>query len=105
MWDYLSKPSSKKPQGELDQDPWTSPRHSPLEELPLPPEHLRRLWQSRGEGAKRRAERGDGETMKVLDFYDLVRQHKEDLRNEDDLWALARCRHEADDRRLMQFLL
>ena len=43
--------------------------------------------------------------MKVLDFYDLVRQHKEDLRNEDDLWALARCRHEADDRRLMQFLL
>lgn len=105
MWNYLSVATTKKPQEELDQDPWTSPDHPPLEELPLPPAHLQRAWAQRGEGAKQRSSEGDPKSMQVLDFYDLVRENKENIHDEDDLWNLARSRQDSGDRKLMQFLL
>ena len=52
MYNYISKPSVKKPHGELDREPWTSPDHPPLAQLPLPPEHLQRAWRGRSVGAQ-----------------------------------------------------
>ena len=43
--------------------------------------------------------------MKVLEFYDFCREHKQEIHVEDDIWALARARQETGDRKLMQFLL
>jgi len=107
MWNYISVATAKKPQEEIDDAAWTSPNHPPLEELPLPPEHLQRAWRNRQRQARQLGEEleSERESMKVLDFYDFVREHKENIRGEDDLWALARQREDNGDRRLMQFLL
>jgi hypothetical protein len=102
MWNYISDASTKKPQAELDRDPWTSPNHPPLEELPLPEAHLQRLW-AIGQGAA--PGRAKPKSMKVLEFYDVMREHSEEVRTEEDLWALARTRQDTGDRKLMEFLL
>ena len=85
MYNYISKPSVKKPHGELDREPWTSPDHPPLAQLPLPPEHLQRAWSARGVGARRRSEAPGDESMTVLGFYDLMREHRENIRVGDDV--------------------
>ena len=51
MHNYISEPTVKKPQGELDTDAFTSPGHPALEDLPLPPPHLQRAWQQRAQQA------------------------------------------------------
>ena len=89
MYDYLSVATSKKPVSELDSTAWTSPAHPPLSELPLPPEHLQPAWSVRGVGARRRSEAPGDESMTVLGFYDLMREHRENIRFEDDVWAVA----------------
>ena len=43
--------------------------------------------------------------MKVLEFYDVCREHKAEIDSESDLWALARRSQDNGDRRLMQFLV
>ena len=105
MYDYLSVPTSKKPASELDSAAWTSPTHPPVSELPMPPEHLQRAWSARSGSARRRSEAPGDESMTVLGFYDLMREHRETMRFEDDVWALARIQQDAGDRRLMKFIL
>ena len=102
MWNYLSEPTTKKPQTEIDGAAWVSPGHPPLDQLPLPPEHLQRAWQQRGQQSGSAA---SDKGMQVLEFYDVVRQSKDNIRDEDDLWAMARERQDAGDRKLMRFLL
>jgi len=66
---------------------------------------LQRAWHARGEAARQRLNDTGGEPLKVLDFFDMMRQHKENIKVEEDVWALARTQEGAGDRRLLQFLL
>jgi len=83
MWDYLSVPTTKKPQTELDAAAWTSPGHPALAELPYPPEHLQRAWQQRAQQARQPA--GEKKSMQVLEFYEVVKQNRQRIHEEDDL--------------------
>ena len=105
MWDYVSTPTTKKPAEELDTAAWTSPNHPAPEDLPMPDVGLQQAWAARGQGGPKRARGGEGEALKVLDFYDVLRENRETVKDEEDLWNLARAKQEAGDRRLMQFLL
>ena len=100
MYNYISEPTIKKPQGELDNDAWTSPGHPALEDLPLPPPHLQRAWQQRAQQA---APQETDKGMSVLEFYDVVRSNRATLQDEDDLWAMVRARQDANDRKFIQF--
>ena len=71
----------------------------------MPRAELSRAWAARGQGGPKRARGGEGEALKVLDFYDVLRENRETVKDEEDLWNLARAKQEAGDRRLMQFLL
>lgn len=102
MFDYISTPSAKKPQGEIDADAWTSPGHPPAEELPRPDPKLTAMWAARARGKQAGTK---DESMKILDFYDLVRGEAADARSEDALWKLATEKQDSGDRRLMQFML
>ena len=76
MYNYISEAMAKKPESELDEELWNSPNHPLLEQLPLPPQALQGMWQTRGDGARRRAEQKPADPMKVLMFYDFCREHK-----------------------------
>ena len=105
MWEYVSTPTTKKPVEELDTAAWTSSDHPAPEDLPMPRAELSRAWAARGQGGPKRARGGEGEALKVLDFYDVLKENRETVKDEEDLWNLARAKQEAGDRRLMQFLL
>ena len=101
MYNYISETTVKKLQGELDSDAFTSPGHPALEDLPLPPPHLQRAWQQCAQqAAPQEVEKG----MSVLEFSDVVRFNRATLQDEDDLWAMARTRQDANDRKLMPIL-
>ena len=105
MWDYVSTPTTKKPAEELDTAAWTSPNHPAPEDLPMPDVGLQQAWAARGQGGPKRARGGEGQALKILDFYDVLRENKDTLKDEGDLWCFARAKQEAGDRRLLQFLL
>jgi len=69
--------------------------HPPLEELPLPPEHLQRAWQQRAV----QRDSGEAKSMQVLESYDIMRENTDHIRDEDDLWGMARDRQESGDRK------
>ena len=96
MRNFHAEPAQKRTQGELDSAAWTSPDLSALAELPLTPAHMQRVWQQSSETARQRADNGD-RSMQVLDFYDSVFESRENICDEDDIWAIARVRQDAGD--------
>ena len=103
MFEYISKATAKKPASEIDTQPWTSPGHPPEHEIPEPDARLMAMWRART-AASQQAKQSE-ESMKVLEFYDVVRGLAPTARDEDALWTLASQQQENNDRRLMQFML
>jgi len=102
MYEYLTTPTAKKPQSELDPAPFRSEGHPAPEDIPAPPENLRRAWAGCS-GARQRRE-GDL-VYSALDIYDVYKAHKSELQAEEDWWSRAEALDRAGDRRLLQFLL
>ena len=92
MFDYISVATQKKPAGELDNNAWTSPNHPALNQLPAPPANLQTMWQARGNKARRQAAGESVESMKVLEFYDFCRQHKQSQKFHFP-WRAQNCFH------------
>ena len=94
-YDYISTATQKKPESEIDKDFFMSPGHPPIEELPQPDPQMLALWRARSEATKE----GDKkeESMKVLEFYDVVRGLAQSSRTEDALFVLATAEHSLTD--------
>ena len=104
MYDYLRAATQKKPQMALDQDPWISPNHPSVDDLPAPPERLVAAWGGRADAARRTRE-GQNGAMTVLEFYDLLKGKQDTLLCEKDIWTFASSEDAAGNRRLLSFLL
>ena len=102
MYDYITTPTAKKPEGEIDKDAWSSPNHPAFVDLPAPDTRMMALWTSRTQAS---VDKKKDESMKVLEFYDVVRSLDIVARTEDALFSLATQQQESGDRRLMTFML
>ena len=64
MYDYITTPTAKKPEGEIDKDAWSSPNHPAFVDLPAPDTRMMALWNSRTQASadkkKRRVHEGVG---------------------------------------------
>ena len=99
-YDYVSTATDKKPEAEIDKDFYMSAGHPAFQDLPEPDERMLALWRARGKADEQKTE-----SMKVLEFYDVVRGLPAVSRTEDSLWALANEQQDSGERRLMSFML
>jgi len=102
MYDYITTATTKKPESEIDKDFYISPGHPPVEQLPLPERSLMAAWSARSATSR---DRKTDESMKIIEFYDLVRALPQPARTADALWARATEQQESGDRRLITFML
>ena len=109
-YEYLTKPTRKKPVEEIDQNPYAAPGHPREEDIPQPAPHLQAAWQARTQAAA--AQREDAATrtsranrMEREEVYDIVANPFNNIRKVRDLWRLAEQRKNLNDRRLHNFLL
>ena len=74
MYEYVTCPSEKKPQSQLDTEPWISPGHPAPEDLPAADPRLQALWRARTSNAQSAREQEDSQSKQSLAcFPDVVR--------------------------------
>lgn len=103
MYDYLVKPTTRKPAAALDATVWTSPEHPSPEQIPEPNPQLQRAWQLRTNAATAAREARSVSEWTPLALYDVLTEKR--FEEEDALWAYAHDLDTRGDRRLLSFLL
>ena len=101
MWDYVTKPTRRKPAPELDTQMWKTDGHPADAEIPHPLRKLQSAWVGRGQQARA----GARARMTEMDIYALFKDPGSGVVNEKTLWALAQSRSDSGDQELLGYLL